>query len=118
MQYTSPHCNNLKMGTGGQSICPRISGTNALTPLSLSRLEIVLLQDLSPEKFLSSVRDIHQYILSGEIAHELIKSLHRVDLLRKLILKEGLSKRKIEVSISELDILYLIFLKKNNQEIA
>lgn len=80
----------------------------------------ILLQDLSPEKFLSSVRDIHnnQYILSGEIAHELIKSFHRVDLLRKLILKKGLSKRKIEVSICELDILYLIFLKKNNQEIA
>ncbi|MCF3945012.1 LuxR C-terminal-related transcriptional regulator [Oceanobacillus alkalisoli] len=80
----------------------------------------ILLQDLSPEKFISSVRDVHndQYILSGKIAHELIKGFHQIDLLKKMILKESLRKQKIDVSLRELDILYLMFLKKKNQEIA
>ena len=80
----------------------------------------IILQDLSPGKFICSVRDIHndQYILSGEIAHELIKGFHQVDLLKKMILRESLSKQKIDVSMRELDVLYLMFRKKNNQEIA
>lgn len=76
--------------------------------------------DFPPERFINIIRDVYheQYVLSGKIAQELINGIQYIDELKKIILKKKLEERNIAITIRDLDILYLIYLEKNNKEIT
>lgn len=79
-----------------------------------------LLNDFPPEKFVAIIREVYQehYILSGKIAQEMINGIQHLDELKKLVLKKKLQERNIEATMRDLDVLYLIYLRKNNKEIT
>lgn len=79
-----------------------------------------VLNDFPPVKFVNIIREAYydNYILSGKIAQELINGMEYLDELKKLVLKKKLQEQNIEVTLRDLDILYLIYLRKNNKEIT
>lgn len=80
----------------------------------------IILNDFPPEKFVNIIRDVYDenYILSGEIARELINGMEHLDELKKLVLKKKLQEKNIEATMRDLDILYFIYLGKSNKEIT
>lgn len=80
----------------------------------------MLMQDMSPVNFIHSMRDIFedQHVLSGAIAKELISGFKNLDTLKKFILKARLALEEIDVSEQDLNLYYLLYLKKNNQKMA
>jgi len=79
-----------------------------------------LTDDFPPEKFVEMIREVHknEYILSGEIAKELINAIQHIDELKKLVLRKQLEERNIGATLRDLDVLYLIYLEKDNKEIT
>lgn len=80
----------------------------------------IILNDFPPEKFVSIIREVYSddYIISGKIAQEMMNSIQHLDELKKIVLKKKLQERNVEATMRDLDILYLIYLRKNNKEIT
>lgn len=84
------------------------------------RADGFLNESFPPNRFIAIIREVYdgEYVISGEIAHELFRGLHYIEDLKKIVLRKALAKRDIEVTMRDLDILYLLYLDKTNKEIS
>jgi DNA-binding NarL/FixJ family response regulator len=79
-----------------------------------------ILDEHEPDNFVNIIREVYrgQHVISGEIAKIMMNEIHVRHLDEKEMLKQKLNDRNKNVTKRDLDVLYLIYKKKDNKEIA